>query len=133
MARGRLAGGASDVHHALHHRHRSDECKKRDNPKQQRAAVPGPENHRGGAQQDDALGPLRDAHPAGETEPPSATKQATSASVSRSGSTPPRRKNTPIPVNSADSPTRSSVESKKAPKGVLMPPSRATRPSTMSN
>src|SRR2546426_10162531 len=68
--------------------------------------------------------PLHDALPTSA----SATKQAIKASVSRSGSTPPRRKNTPIPVNSADSPTRSSVESKKAPKGVLMPPSRATRP-----
>src|SRR5213082_666835 len=40
-----------------------------------------------------------------------ATRHASTASVSRSGGTPPRRKYSAIPLNSADSPTRSSVES----------------------
>src|SRR2546430_2732509 len=40
-----------------------------------------------------------------------ATRHATTAKVSRSGGTPPRRKYSAIPLNSADSPTRSSVES----------------------
>ena len=137
--RRRRAGGASDVDHALHHR---DTTIQNNNAPR----LPAPKNIVGAPSRMTRSArcaiPTRQVRPRPSararvyetsSDAVSATKQATTARVSRSGATPPRRKNTAIPVNSADSPTRSSVESKKAPNDVLIPPSRATRPSTMSN
>src|SRR6266540_1741144 len=113
----RRARDASHVHDALHHRARRGERENADDPEQQRAPAGAPSSRIRSAR---AAIPTVHSSPSPSararvydtsSDATSATMARATASSRRASGTPPSRKYRARPANTADSPTRSSVES----------------------